>query len=82
MGTKCREYLFLLGLSPLISPLKNTSKIVLNIQHTMALDPCRRFTFGITVEGTSARLWFCSRATPVVSEVFDIVKVCVSYQLV
>ncbi|OCB90629.1 hypothetical protein A7U60_g2147 [Sanghuangporus baumii] len=52
----------------------NTSKIVLNIQQTLALDPCRRFTFGITAENTSMRLWLCSRATPVVSEVFDFTK--------
>ncbi|KAL5479077.1 hypothetical protein ACEPAI_2365 [Sanghuangporus weigelae] len=52
----------------------NASKIVLNIQQTLALDPCRRFTFGITAENTSMRLWFCSRATPVVSEVFDFTK--------
>ncbi|KAL5520223.1 hypothetical protein ACEPAG_9436 [Sanghuangporus baumii] len=49
----------------------NVSRIILNIQQTMSLDPCRRFAFGITVENTSMRLWFCSRATPVVSEVFN-----------
>ncbi|KAL5496151.1 hypothetical protein ACEPAH_3068 [Sanghuangporus vaninii] len=49
----------------------NVSRIIFNIQQTMTLDPCRRFAFGITVENTGMRLWFCSRATPVVSEVFN-----------
>ncbi|OCB90632.1 hypothetical protein A7U60_g2150 [Sanghuangporus baumii] len=47
---------------------ENVSKLMFNIQQTMALDPSRRFSFGITIENTSMRLWFCSRATPVVSE--------------
>ncbi|KAL5520221.1 hypothetical protein ACEPAG_9434 [Sanghuangporus baumii] len=49
---------------------ENVSKLMFNIQQTMALDPSRRFTFGFTIENTSMRLWFCSRATPVVSEEF------------
>ncbi|KAL5525405.1 hypothetical protein ACEPAF_9275 [Sanghuangporus sanghuang] len=49
---------------------ENVSKLMFNIQQTMALDPSRRFSFGITIENTSMRLWFCSRATPVVSEEF------------
>ncbi|KAL5479080.1 hypothetical protein ACEPAI_2368 [Sanghuangporus weigelae] len=31
----------------------NNSKLVFNVQQTMALDPCRRFTFGVTIENTS-----------------------------
>ncbi|KAL5525400.1 hypothetical protein ACEPAF_9270 [Sanghuangporus sanghuang] len=50
---------------------ENVSKLMFNIQQTMTLDPCRRFTFGITIENTKMRLWFCSRATPIVSEAFD-----------
>ncbi|KAL5496147.1 hypothetical protein ACEPAH_3069 [Sanghuangporus vaninii] len=50
---------------------ENVSKLMFNIQQTMTLDPCRRFTFGITIENTNMRLWFCSRATPIVSEAFD-----------
>ncbi|KAL5479078.1 hypothetical protein ACEPAI_2366 [Sanghuangporus weigelae] len=50
---------------------ENVSKLMFNIQQTMTLDPCRRFTFGITIENTEMRLWFCSRATPVVSQTFD-----------
>ncbi|KAL5520224.1 hypothetical protein ACEPAG_9437 [Sanghuangporus baumii] len=51
---------------------ENVSKLMFNIQQTMTLDPCRRFTFGITIENTNMRLWFCSRATPIVSEAFDL----------
>ncbi|KAL5520262.1 hypothetical protein ACEPAG_9475 [Sanghuangporus baumii] len=50
---------------------ENVRKIVSNMQLAMARDPCRRFTFGITVENTTMRLWFCSRASPVVSKPFD-----------
>lgn len=63
----------------LISRSQNVSKLTFNIHHTMAVDPCRRFTFGITIEKTSMRLWFCSRATPFVSEPFDFALVS-SYQ--
>ncbi|KAL5525386.1 hypothetical protein ACEPAF_9256 [Sanghuangporus sanghuang] len=49
----------------------NSRNVIRNIQQVMARDPCRRFSFGITVENTNMRLWFCSRATPVVSKPFD-----------
>ncbi|KAL5520260.1 hypothetical protein ACEPAG_9473 [Sanghuangporus baumii] len=53
---------------------ENARKIVSNMQLAMARDPCRRFAFGITVENTFMRLWFCSRASPVVSKPFDFSK--------
>ncbi|KAL5479042.1 hypothetical protein ACEPAI_2330 [Sanghuangporus weigelae] len=53
---------------------ENARKIVSNMQLAMARDPCRRFTFGITVENTTMRLWFCSRSSPVVSKPFDFSK--------
>ncbi|KAL5525362.1 hypothetical protein ACEPAF_9232 [Sanghuangporus sanghuang] len=53
---------------------ENARKIVSNMQLAMARDPCRRFTLGITVENTTMRLWFCSRASPVVSKPFDFSK--------
>ncbi|KAL5496161.1 hypothetical protein ACEPAH_3078 [Sanghuangporus vaninii] len=56
------------------SCVKNARKIVSNIQLAMVRDPGRRFSFGITVENTSMRLWFCSRASPVVSKPFDFSK--------
>ncbi|KAL5532038.1 hypothetical protein ACEPAF_5602 [Sanghuangporus sanghuang] len=51
----------------------NVTKIVYSMQHTMTLDPCKRFTFGITIENTNMRLWFCSRAIMVVSEAFNFI---------
>ncbi|KAL5525363.1 hypothetical protein ACEPAF_9233 [Sanghuangporus sanghuang] len=50
---------------------KNTEQGLFHCQQIMSLDPCRRFVFGITVEDRMMRLWFCSRATPVVSKPFD-----------
>ncbi|KAL5520237.1 hypothetical protein ACEPAG_9450 [Sanghuangporus baumii] len=50
---------------------KNARRIISNIQLAMVRDPSRRFCFGITIENTSLRLWFCSRASPVVSKSFD-----------
>ncbi|OCB90618.1 hypothetical protein A7U60_g2136 [Sanghuangporus baumii] len=52
----------------------NTSKLITGVQKIMAQDPCRRHTFGITIEKTSMRLWFFSRGTPVVSKAFDLVS--------
>ncbi|KAL5479070.1 hypothetical protein ACEPAI_2358 [Sanghuangporus weigelae] len=52
----------------------NTSKLITGVQKIMARDPCRRHTFGITIEKTSMRLWFFSRGTPVVSKAFDLVS--------
>ncbi|KAL5476495.1 hypothetical protein ACEPAI_3352 [Sanghuangporus weigelae] len=46
----------------------NVTKIVYSMQHTMTLDLCKRFTFGITIEDTNMRLWFSSRAVMAVSE--------------
>ena len=39
-------------------------------------DPCRRATFGMTIENTTTRLWFCCRSSVVVSEPFDFPSVC------
>ena len=55
---------------------QNARNIIRNIQQVMARDPSRRFSFGITVEHTNMRLWFCSRGTPVVSKSFDFMTVC------
>ena len=62
--------------------LQNANRIIHNIQRIMARDPCRRLAFGITVEDTSIRLWFCSRSTPVVSEAFDFAAVSISHSLI
>ncbi|KAL5485717.1 hypothetical protein ACEPAI_6758 [Sanghuangporus weigelae] len=51
----------------------NVTKIVYSMQHTMTLDLCKRFTFGITIEDTNMRLWFSSRAVMAVSEPFNFI---------
>lgn len=55
--------------------VQNVSKLVFDFQQALALDASRRFSFGITAENTGMRLWFCSRATPVVSQIFDFTSV-------
>ncbi|KAI5115129.1 hypothetical protein M0805_009733, partial [Coniferiporia weirii] len=49
----------------------NVGKQVFHMQYLMCLDPCRRSTFGITIENCNMRLWFCSRAVVLVSECFN-----------
>ncbi|KAF8608075.1 hypothetical protein BDV93DRAFT_551941 [Ceratobasidium sp. AG-I] len=49
-------------------------KVVWRMHHIMRSDPRRRFVFGLTIENTSARLWFLDRSDIVTSEVFDIHK--------
>ncbi|QRW10339.1 kinase domain protein [Ceratobasidium sp. AG-Ba] len=50
------------------------AKIVWSMHHTMRNDPRRRFVFGLTIEATTARLWFNDRAGVVASTPFDIHK--------
>ncbi|KAJ3782391.1 hypothetical protein GGU10DRAFT_275653 [Lentinula aff. detonsa] len=38
------------------------------------LDPCRRFTFGTTIENRATRLWLLSRATLLRTKPFDFIK--------
>lgn len=45
------------------------------MQQTLRDDPCRRFTFGFTIESCIMRIWFCSRAEILVSEPFDFITV-------
>ncbi|PBK69877.1 hypothetical protein ARMSODRAFT_1018617 [Armillaria solidipes] len=40
----------------------------------MYADPTRRFMFGTTIENTTARFWFFSRAIVLVSQSFDFIK--------
>ena len=47
----------------------------------MRNDPSRRFAFGITIENTEMRVWFCCRSVVLVSEVFDVLKVSSSLSL-
>jgi hypothetical protein len=47
------------------------------MHHIMRNDPRRRFAFGLTIENTSARLWYNDRCGVVASESFDLNQVCV-----
>ncbi|KAF9233709.1 hypothetical protein BU15DRAFT_53550 [Melanogaster broomeanus] len=52
----------------------NEKKIIWSMHHIMRSDPCRRATFGITIENTQTRLWFTCRSLTVVSQPFDFTK--------
>ncbi|KAI0916700.1 hypothetical protein AcV5_003114 [Taiwanofungus camphoratus] len=49
----------------------NVEKVVWGMHHCMREDPRRRFTFGLTIEDTNTRLWFCSRAEIMVTQPFN-----------
>ncbi|KAK0190699.1 hypothetical protein F5146DRAFT_1137526 [Armillaria mellea] len=49
-------------------------KLVGNASQAMYADPTRRFMFGTTIENTTTRFWFFSRAIALVSEPFDFIK--------
>ncbi|KAI6038241.1 hypothetical protein EDC04DRAFT_3113831 [Pisolithus marmoratus] len=51
------------------------AKIVWSLHHIMRSDPCRRATFGVTIENTSMRFWFTCRAVMLVSESFNFLTV-------
>ncbi|KAI6111273.1 hypothetical protein F5141DRAFT_1214773 [Pisolithus sp. B1] len=46
-------------------------KVIWNLQHIMRSDPCRRATFGVTIENTEMRFWFTCRAVMLVSKSFN-----------
>ncbi|KAJ3999942.1 hypothetical protein F5050DRAFT_751632 [Lentinula boryana] len=50
---------------------KCVSQLVYDMQQIMALDPCRRFTFGTSIMNRSFRLWFCSRGVFLTAKPFD-----------
>ncbi|KAJ3795390.1 hypothetical protein GGU11DRAFT_747092 [Lentinula aff. detonsa] len=50
------------------------AKLVYDMEQILALDPCRRFTFGTTIENCTTRLWFLSRATLLRTKPFDFMK--------
>jgi hypothetical protein len=54
--------------------LQNYTKI---IHRGLALlqDPCRRYSFGLTIENKNVRLYFFSRSCVLASETFDMNKV-------
>ena len=58
-----------------LSCFQNSSNIVHGMEHIMAVDPRRRFTFGITIMGTSLGLWYTNRSMLVSSKHLNIIKV-------
>lgn len=59
--------------------LKNEDKIIWSMHHVMQRDPCRRFTFGITIENTHMRVWLSNRSTITMAEDFDFFEVHLIY---
>ncbi|KAI5994284.1 hypothetical protein F5J12DRAFT_962663 [Pisolithus orientalis] len=46
-------------------------KVIWSLHHIMRSDPCRRATFGVTIENTQTRFWFTCRAVTLVSKSFN-----------
>ncbi|KAF9260431.1 hypothetical protein L218DRAFT_1079338 [Marasmius fiardii PR-910] len=49
----------------------NWARVLWGMHNIMRNDPCRLFTFGYSVEGDQARLWYHARSCVVVSEKFN-----------
>jgi hypothetical protein len=64
---------------PPLNRCQNISKVVHVMQHIMAVDARRRFTFGITIENTSLALWYTNRSMLVASKPLDIFKVVIPF---
>ncbi|KAI6140067.1 hypothetical protein EDD17DRAFT_1499893 [Pisolithus thermaeus] len=45
--------------------------VIWSLHHIMRGDPCRRATFGVTIENTEMRFWFTCRAVTLVSKSFN-----------
>ena len=67
--------LFLLIHSNTDSFLTECETGIHSIIHCMSIDPCRRFTFGATIEDTRMRLWIFNRSMVIASDSFDFVTV-------
>ncbi|KAI6009595.1 hypothetical protein F5J12DRAFT_824420 [Pisolithus orientalis] len=46
-------------------------KVISALHHIMHGDPCRRATFGVTIDNTQMRFWFTCRAVALMSEPFN-----------
>ncbi|KAJ3779845.1 hypothetical protein GGU10DRAFT_391420 [Lentinula aff. detonsa] len=49
-------------------------KLMWNMSSILALDPCRRFTLGFTIEDRWFRLWILNRGTLLRTQAFDFIK--------
>jgi hypothetical protein len=59
----------------LTSPTKDVRKVVWSMHHVLRSDPCRRFTFGFTVENTNMWMWFAGRSGIFVTTPFNFMTV-------
>jgi hypothetical protein len=59
----------------LTSNLQNIRKVFWSMHHILRSDPCRRFTFGFTIENRTLRIYFACRSTVVVTQSFDFMSV-------
>ena len=48
------------------------------MQHVLAVEPTRRFTYGINIEGTELKLWIATRAMVIACDTFDFRTVSLS----
>ncbi|KAJ3734977.1 hypothetical protein DFJ43DRAFT_1151620 [Lentinula guzmanii] len=53
---------------------KNVAQIIYNLQQIMSLDPCRRFTFGTTMQNRQMRVWFACRGVVLTTKACDFLK--------
>ncbi|KAJ7135370.1 hypothetical protein C8R43DRAFT_615416 [Mycena crocata] len=59
----------------------NNQELIWSCQDVLRDDPCRRFTFGITLEDGDLRMWFFSRSDELVSSSFNIAEVSAVIQV-
>jgi hypothetical protein len=59
--------------------LKDVRKCMWSMQHVMRDDPCHRAMFGMTIENSMTRVWFCCRSLVIVSEKFNFIAVSASF---
>ncbi|KAF8524509.1 hypothetical protein JB92DRAFT_2806518 [Gautieria morchelliformis] len=52
----------------------NIQKVLYAMAHIMRKDPCRRFTYGLTIKNTQTRIWFACRSTVYVTKSFNFIQ--------
>ncbi|KAF8589157.1 hypothetical protein K439DRAFT_1658126 [Ramaria rubella] len=55
------------------STIANVRKIIWSMHRILRNDPCRRFTYGITIENTEMRVWLCHRSATLVTASFNFI---------
>ncbi|KIK65073.1 hypothetical protein GYMLUDRAFT_194872 [Collybiopsis luxurians FD-317 M1] len=50
---------------------ENVAKVVYSLQQIMSLNPCRRFTFGSTIQNRELRVWFACRGAVLTTKACD-----------